>query len=96
MLLYVHRNHKAHSDGEPRTATSTFTQLLDSIESFSVTLVLISKQWAVLAHILGGLLWKYIPSFNFCSFHLDQMGHTMDLATQYKLYVGPWATHSIR
>ena len=27
MLLYVHRNHKAHSDGEPRTATSTLTQL---------------------------------------------------------------------
>ena len=25
MLLYVHRNHK---DGEPRMATSTFTQLL--------------------------------------------------------------------
>ena len=30
MLLYVHRNHKAHYDGEPRTATSTFTQLLNS------------------------------------------------------------------
>ena len=31
MLLYVHRNHKAHWDGEPRTATSTFTQLLNSV-----------------------------------------------------------------
>ena len=30
MLLYVHRNHMAHWDGEPRTATSTFTQLLIS------------------------------------------------------------------
>ena len=30
MLLYVHRNRKAHSDGVPRTATSTFTQLLNS------------------------------------------------------------------
>ena len=30
MLLYVHRNHRAHYDGEPRTATSTFTQLLNS------------------------------------------------------------------
>ena len=27
VLLYVHRDHK---DGEPRTATSTFTQLLSS------------------------------------------------------------------
>ena len=27
MVLYVHRNHKAW-DGEPRTSTSTFTQLL--------------------------------------------------------------------
>ena len=27
MLLYVHRKYKVHSDGEPRTATSTFTQL---------------------------------------------------------------------
>ena len=31
VLLYVHGNHKAHSDGKPRTAaTSTFTQLLNS------------------------------------------------------------------
>ena len=30
VLLYVHRNHKAHLDGEPRTATSTLTQLLNS------------------------------------------------------------------
>ena len=30
VLLYVHRNRKAHYDGEPRTATSTFTQLLNS------------------------------------------------------------------
>ena len=30
MLLYVHRNRKAHQDGEPWTATSTFTQLLNS------------------------------------------------------------------
>ena len=28
MLLYVHRNHKARQDGEPRTATSTFTRLI--------------------------------------------------------------------
>ena len=27
----VHRNHKAHLDGEPRTATLTFTQLLNSV-----------------------------------------------------------------
>ena len=25
MLLYVHRNHKAHQDGDPRTSTSTLT-----------------------------------------------------------------------
>ena len=30
VLLYVHRNQKAHQDGEPRTATSTSTQLLNS------------------------------------------------------------------
>ena len=30
LLIYVHGNHNAHSDGMPRTATSTFTQLLNS------------------------------------------------------------------
>ena len=30
MLLYVHRNRKAHEDGKPRTATWTFTQFLNS------------------------------------------------------------------
>ena len=31
MLLYVHRSHKDHfRDGEPRTATATFTQLQTS------------------------------------------------------------------
>ena len=30
MLLYVHRNRKAHNDGKPRTAASPFTQLLNS------------------------------------------------------------------
>ena len=30
MLLYVHRNHRLIRDGEPRTATSTFTHLLSS------------------------------------------------------------------
>ena len=30
VLLYVHRNRKAYYDGKPRTATSTFTQLLNS------------------------------------------------------------------
>ena len=28
--LYVHGNQKAHSDGQPRTATSTLTQLLNN------------------------------------------------------------------
>ena len=32
VLLYGHRNHKAHWDGEPRTSTSTFTQLLNSLK----------------------------------------------------------------
>ena len=31
MLLYVHRNRKAHQDGKPRTATSTFPRLLNSV-----------------------------------------------------------------
>ena len=30
MLLYVHRNQRLNKDVEPRTATSTFTQLLNS------------------------------------------------------------------
>ena len=30
VLLYVHRNRRRIGDGEPRTATSTFTQLLSS------------------------------------------------------------------
>ena len=29
-LLYVHRNRRLIRDGEPRTSTSTFTQLLNS------------------------------------------------------------------
>ena len=42
VLLYVHRNHRFIRDGEPRTATSTFTQLLNSdslhavVDSFSI------------------------------------------------------------
>ena len=31
MLLYVHRNRRLIRDGELRTATSTFTQLLSSV-----------------------------------------------------------------
>ena len=31
MLLYVHGNQKARWDGQPRTATSTLTQLLKSV-----------------------------------------------------------------
>ena len=32
VLLYVHRNRRLIGDGEPRTATSTFTQFLSSEE----------------------------------------------------------------
>ena len=35
MVIYVHRNRK---DGEPRTATSTFTQLLSSDNMFNFAL----------------------------------------------------------
>ena len=40
MLLYVHRDHiiKTIRDGEPRTATSTFTLLLSSVNISSVLL----------------------------------------------------------
>ena len=31
VLLYVHRNRRVIRDGEPRTATSSFTQLLNSV-----------------------------------------------------------------
>ena len=37
VLLYVHGNHKAHQDGEPGTATSTCTQLLNSDEDVGLT-----------------------------------------------------------
>ena len=42
MLLYVRRNRKAHWDGKPRTATSTFTQLLNSDRQvlYAATLVI--------------------------------------------------------
>ena len=30
VLLYIHKNRRLIRDGEPRTATSTFTQLLSS------------------------------------------------------------------
>ena len=33
MLLCVHRDHKTSRDGDPRTATSTFTQFLSSVLS---------------------------------------------------------------
>ena len=33
VLLYVHRNRRFVRDGEPRTSTSTFTQLLSSVIS---------------------------------------------------------------
>ena len=44
MLLYVHRNRKLIRDaaGEPRTATSTFTQLLSS-ETFQQFQVVLSR-----------------------------------------------------
>ena len=40
MLLYSHRNHRNHRVGEPRTATSTFTQLLSFEEVLQVNMVL--------------------------------------------------------
>ena len=33
ILLYIHRTVKTIRDGEPKTATSTFTQLLNSVAS---------------------------------------------------------------
>ena len=51
VLLYVHRNCKAHWDRKPRTATSTFTQLLNSgwIHTFRLLLYQsnnkIMKKW---------------------------------------------------
>ena len=33
VLVYVHRNRRFIMDGEPRTSTSTFTQLLSSVRS---------------------------------------------------------------
>ena len=39
MLLYVHRNHKAHWNGEPRTATSNFTASELWPSSFQLTYI---------------------------------------------------------
>ena len=36
IILYVHGNQKARLDGQPRTATSTLTQLLNYDVSFSM------------------------------------------------------------
>ena len=41
MLLYVHRNRRLVRDGEPRTATSTFTQLLRPMCACHVVVVVV-------------------------------------------------------
>ena len=41
ILLYVHGNHKARSDGKPRTATSTLTQPLNSGATLGQTSIVI-------------------------------------------------------
>ena len=43
VLLYVHRNRRLIRDGEPRTATSTFTQLLSSELVFAEVLLYVHK-----------------------------------------------------
>ena len=43
VLLYVHKNRRLIRDGEPRTATLTFTQFLDSIESTSAVLLYVHR-----------------------------------------------------
>ena len=43
VLLYVHRNRRLIRDGEPRTSTSTFTQLLSSVESTSSVLLYVHR-----------------------------------------------------
>ena len=52
VLLYVHRNRRLIRDGEPRTATSTFTQLLSSdgssLEITSKQVSGIQAQWPYL------------------------------------------------
>ena len=45
MLLYVHKNRKAHSDGKPKTATWTFKQL--NSEALSLSLSLSLSLWTV-------------------------------------------------
>ena len=50
MLLYVHRNRKAHYKGKPRTATLTFTQLLSS--GFEAV--------AKFAFIYDGSVWSFL------------------------------------
>ena len=49
-LLLLYRNHKAHLDGEPRTATSTFTQLLNSDSCRSVALQLFTQRVSAMGH----------------------------------------------
>ena len=49
VLLYVHGNHTAREEGKPRPATSTLTQLLNSIVVAVAAVV-------VLLNVLGYLL----------------------------------------
>ena len=47
VLLYVHRNRRLIRDGEPRTATSTFTQLLSSATEMGISVTFIVPGSAV-------------------------------------------------
>ena len=60
ILLYVHGNHKARSDGKPRTATSTLTQPLNSGATLGQTSIVI--------HSVNQRLLRSRPGSDSCDF----------------------------
>ena len=75
VLLYVHRNRRFIRDGEPKTSTSTFTQLLTSaFLSFLPSLGFLENivSWLCLLHMF--LFCIFVLFFCFCfPFILNQL-----------------------
>ena len=74
VLLYVHRNRKAHLDGKLRTATSTFTQLLNSESIMNYHLLFILLQFVyypVHAYLKTTMELSEISIFKASNCHFD-------------------------
>ena len=56
IYLYVHGNQKTREDGQPRTATSTLTQLLNYDSTTPIEKVNVSKRYSKRPEVcVGGL-----------------------------------------